>query len=185
MKNRALYLSSLASLFARLMLDPRYDDLADHPVIADIRNGDRATKISAVTLLNAVGAYVDTHMRTDTPFRKFFSGLAVDAGTEVGSRMVHQPKGRSSDIWQITELNDEQLETFLNWWEGADERERKGAREFVLRQTSAQLLRLLNLPPDTRRRLMAFATAPSPYIPRRISAVDDIIRRMRRPLLSF
>jgi hypothetical protein len=145
-------------------------------------------------ILYAINAIVDSHLSEGTALAKFIREVATDAPSELGARLVNGK--RAYGTVDLTDLDEQELMQFLDWYEDATEGQRKVFISYTKRLTLVQLGRFLSLNPKVKDQLLRFAVQreqedrkKKPLIPRRIRLLDQISDRMegrrRREQISW
>lgn len=191
MQHAPMYMSSIAASFARRVLDPAYDSIAEHDIVRTIRSRPGREKLALEALLYGISALIEVRMKDETAVRRFIKSLVTDGASEFGSRLYRgTPALRASEVSSFMDLSEAQLDEFLAWYDSANEETRRNARSFLKRRSCQELSSLLKFGPRNRDRVVSFFTDQTaagqrrPPTPRRIRWLDRITKHLNRPLFS-
>ncbi|HXV26572.1 MAG TPA: hypothetical protein VD862_00875 [Candidatus Paceibacterota bacterium] len=170
--------TSVASGYARRLLDPQYDRLGDAEIGQQLRALPRGEKRTLELILHTVGAVLDHTMSERGTARKFLKDVLADAPSELASRLMNGGNAYYG-VTALLELNDGELEAFLDWYDGADERWRNTILQFIKRRTAVQIARILRLNPRDRNDIVQLSMRREPIVPDRLPWLDAFTARMR------
>lgn len=92
------YLVSIATNILKRILEPHYDDLAQHRILRKLRSlSDRERRI-VEKLLYLAAAYLEVNTSARTPIREVLKRLFEDVPSEIGSRIVNSPLARNEKL---------------------------------------------------------------------------------------
>lgn len=180
MRNLGFYVGSLASSFAKRIVNSHYDSLAQQAFFRDLQQRAPGEKFATETLFYGVGSIIDAYLGESNALRKFTKEMTNDGFSNMSARIFHKVPYRASDVWCLAELTNEQLGEFLEWYESRDERMRVEIRRTITRHTTSQVSRMLKLHPSTRERLFKISMESRPIVPRRIEWIENLASRMER-----
>jgi hypothetical protein len=174
-----LLVAHIGSSYAKKILRKR---VAETGALDGIKNLSGESQQAWEAFLYVISAVIDRHLGDDTVVRKFLNEVITDTSTELGGAIGNNAQP-SSSLHSLVGLSKSQFKEFLDWFEKADEQERKNIRMAARKSTTEGLRRLLSLSPRERQVALTFLTGQA--APRAVPLkgfLASLTERMRRPL---
>lgn len=141
-------LAVFGSLYARRMLESRYDQVMNTASGQKLKSLNRPTKLGIEAALNFLAAYVSTKEATLTnqPWKKFAFEVLMDAPAELNKRLLNGKEHTSAPIVQeeqialesLGRLDEDSQAKLLAWLRCAGEQERQQMADHLSKQVSMQ-----------------------------------------------
>ncbi len=191
---------SFAAGYAKRMMEGQYNRLFQTGLANSLIGLNRPSKLAIEAALNSVVAYLATREggTANTPVKEFLWEVAKDAPSELSKRLLNgenlvsersgmvDVNGTASDQQTVLEgllrMNVQELEVFLGWLEHTSSEERAEMARAIANLGEEQQRKIMTLPPEKARSLLALSQQPEPTSPHETPAAAkaDIAARVAR-----
>lgn len=169
-------LAVVLSGYTKRLLESRYDKLAEHPFFDKLKGQSPAVKHGIEASLYALTAVLEQYFGEDTFFKKAFKEVGLDFGSEVSKRLINGDQIKSITLNNpgygesrqerelisiLADLNEADLEEFLDWLDATTPAERKSMLRNISKLSTEEMLKVWNLKPGNRERLLKFSPKPT------------------------
>ena len=180
--DRRFMAASVAASYTKRILDNGLYRQLEEKFGTELHRLSKRHKAVIEAILYAVNAVVETTMSEHGALQKFVKSVVTDAPSELGARLVNGHGSKRREELDLTDLAEDELTLFLDWFEQAGETERKVFVTYTRRMTVQQLARFLRLPPRLKNRLIETTLElerPEPKPARRIAFLDRWTAHLR------
>lgn len=190
---------TFAAGYAKQMMEGQYTRLFQSGLGKSLMGLSRPSKLAVEAALNLITAYLATREGriANTPVKEFLWEIAKDAPSELSRRLLNGEVPASerggmvvnvavSDRQMVLEgllrMEVQELEAFLGWLEHTSPGEREEMARSIAYLSEQQQRKLMSLPPEKARSLLALSQRTEPVSPRETSATvkADIAARVAR-----
>lgn len=147
-----------------------YDRIFDTQFGQRLTALDEKAKYGIEFGLNLLLAFFEQKLSEDTPLKKFFREVAIDAGPELSSRLINNAKeklGKKATspeerglVSVLLQLEDKTLIDLLNWLYSIEESERVELLRELSRLSVDEIVKVAQLAPDDKKRLFDLIYPP-------------------------
>jgi hypothetical protein len=141
-------LAVFGSLYAKRMLEGRYDQVMNTAAGQKLKSLDRPTKLGIEAALNFLAAYASTKETTliNQPWKKFVFEVVRDAPAELNKRLLngkeHAPAPVATEeqiaLESLGRLDSDSQQKLMDWLRSAGDKERQQMAEHLSNEVSAQ-----------------------------------------------
>jgi hypothetical protein len=178
--------ASVAASHVKRILDAGFYEQLEERFGKHLRHFSPKRRKAIEAILYFINAFVDKHMPENGALEKFIKDVATDAPPELGVRLVNgRYRSRRGQELDLSDLTEEELTAFLNWYEHASAADRKVFVDFTKRLTIQQLSQYMRISPQLRERLLNYTIEQErkpvrkPLISEHIGFLDRLTARMR------
>jgi hypothetical protein len=187
------YLATFSAGYMKRWLERNlYDRIFRTDLGEKLKSLDKKARYGIEFGLNLLTAFFDRKLSEDTALKKFVKEVAIDIGPEISRRLINSAKeqlitnAESSEDKELVnvllELDDQTLIALLDWLYNVEPAERKRILEQLSQLSFDEVVRLAQLTPENRERLLdLFKAAPSEKfsdrVRSRIKAFDEKWRK--------
>jgi len=163
LKNIENAMPTLASMYAKRILEKYYDKLSATEIFTRLKNMNDGEKHIVEFMLYILSSFLDQKMDENTAVKKFLREIGIDAPPEVAKRIMNHDnsakklapeKSSLLGLFLGLGIKDDELMEIADWLSGLEKSQREKALNILGSLTQEDLKRISQMNPDKKREIL-------------------------------